>query len=63
MKKLVLKKWVENLLLMVEAVLFMALLFIVEKNPIALICNKFIGAALFILIGSILINYTNLKEE
>lgn len=63
MKKLVLKKWVENLLMVLEAIIFFALLFIVEKNPIALICNKFIGAALFILIGSILINYTNLKEE
>lgn len=63
MKKLVLKKWVENLLFGIEAVLFMALLFIVEENPIALICNKFIGAGLFLLIGSILINYTNLKED
>ena len=63
MKKYKLKRWVETVLYIIEAALFFSLLFIVEKNPIALICNKFIGAGLFLLIGSILVNYTTDCED
>lgn len=63
MKKFRLKKWVENLLLAIEAVLFCALLFIVESNSIALICNKLIGAGLFLVIGSVLLEYGNIDKE
>lgn len=62
MKKYRLKKWVENLLFALEAVIFFSLLFIVEKDAIALICNKLIGAGLFILIGYVLITYTDMED-
>ena len=63
MKKYRLKKWVENLLLIIEAVIFCSLMFIIEDNGFALICNKLIGTALFILIGAILITYGNYDKE
>lgn len=62
MKKYRLKKWVENLLFIIEAVLFFSLIAIIEKNPITLICNKLIGSGLFILIGAILIKYTDMED-
>lgn len=62
MKKYKLKKWVENLLFILEAVIFFALLFIIEKNPIALVCNKLIGTGLFLLIGAVLLKYTDMED-
>lgn len=62
MKKYRLKKWVENLLFILEAVIFIALLFIIENNPYMLIFNKLIGAALFILIGTVLLKYTDMED-
>ena len=63
MKKRKLKRWVEDLLMIIEATLFTALLFIIEDNPIALVCNKIIGGSLFLLIGVILVKYTDVGDE
>lgn len=63
MKKYVLKKWVEVALYIMESIIFISLIFIIEANPLILICNKAIGSLLFILIGSVLIEYTNMEDE
>lgn len=63
MKKRKLKKWVENILLAIEAIIFFLLLMIVEKNPIVLISNKLIGTALFILIAGVLVEYGRYDKE
>ena len=63
MKKYKLKKWVENILLFMEAVIFFSLVAVVEKNPFALISNKLIGTALFILIGGVLVEYGRYDKE
>lgn len=63
MKKYKLKKWVENILLFMEAVIFFALIAIVEDNPFALISNKLIGTALFILIAGVLVEYGRYDKE
>lgn len=63
MKKYRLKKWVENLLFTIEAIIFCSLIFIIEDNGFVLVANKLIGTALFILIGAILIRYGNYDME
>lgn len=63
MKKYVLKKWVEVTLYVLEAIIFISLIFIIEANPLILFINKMVGALLFILIGSVLIEYTDMEDE
>ena len=62
MKRYVLKGWVENCLLGLEVVLFM-LLGTETPGIINFIISKAIMLGLFLMVGYILVNYTNLARE
>ena len=61
-KRRVLKGWVENVLLIIEVVLFM-MLGMETPGLVNFIISKALILGVFLSIGYLLVNYTNLAKE
>ena len=62
MKKYKLKGWVEFILFLLLAIIFICFFAVIERNVLYMIIDKLIMAVLFYLIANVLIKYSDMED-